>query len=359
MNENPKLTSSVNFPDRPLTERERTILRSIIYNYVLTADPVGSRTLAKRLGINLSPATIRNVMADLEEMGLLTHPHTSAGRIPTTLGYRIYVDSLMQVETLTDDEKRVIEAHLEPISGEISTVIERVGELLAEVSRLLGFILTPDLSSGVLEKVEIVRVSSGRLMVIIIVKSGLVRTIMLELNSLITDEEIDRASRLINSRLVGMRLVDIPKNVKRRLAGETATSNAVVRLFLDIPERIFAPENIMEVHLGPTKYVFNQPEFHQADKMRGIIELIENRDIIVHLLKDRQPGVSVTIGDENPKEQLRDFSVITSTYRIGEICGTMGIIGPTRMNYGKLMALVNFIAQLISERIGQDTINNN
>jgi len=335
-----------------LSEREQTILRSIIYNYILTADPVGSRTLARRIGFELSPATIRNVMADLEEMGLLTHPHTSAGRIPTTLGYRLYVDSLMQAEGLTDEERRSIEAQLEPVSSETSGIIERVGELLTEVSRLLGFILTPDLSSGILEKVEIVRVAAGRLMIVVVVKSGLVRTIMLELNSPISDQEIAGAARLINTRLVGLRLVDIPQYVERRLAGESVASNAVVRLFLEFPERIFAVENLTEVRLGSTKYVFDQPEFTHADKMRGIIELIDNRDVIVHLLKDRQPGMCVTIGDENPKEQLRDFSVITSTYRIGEVCGTLGIIGPTRMNYGKLMALVNFMAQLVGERVG-------
>lgn len=336
-----------------LTQRERLILRSIVHNYILTADPVGSRSLARRYRLALSPATIRNTMADMEEMGLLAHPHTSAGRIPTSLGYRLYVDDLMQVEELNEEERRIIEATLDASPPEATEMLEQVTSLLAEVSKLLAFILAPDISAGALEKVELVRVAAGRLMVVIVVSGGLVRTIMLEINSPIPDADIIAAGRFINSRLVGLRLADIPRQIVTRLAGDARAANAIVRLFLDFPDRIFAVEARAEVHIGGTRHVLEQQEFRDHERVKGIIELIEDRDVIVHLLKERQPGVTVTIGEENAREQLRGFSVITSTYRLGDAAGTVGIIGPTRMNYSKLVALVDYTSRLVSERAGK------
>lgn len=332
-----------------LTHREKLILRLIVYNFILTADPVGSRTLARKYNLGLSPATIRNTMSDLEALGLLTHPHTSAGRIPTDLGYRLYVNDLMSVEGLSEEVRKVLNEHLHPFSREVNDLINTVGALLAEVSHLLSVITTPNISSGELEKVEIIRVSSERIMVVIVVTSGLVRTINFELNSKITDAEVSDATQLINRRLTGSRICDIPFNIGERLAG-ASSSNAIVRLFLDFPEKIFTAEPRGEMHIGGTRRVLEQPEYRTPEKIKGIIELIENRDIIVHLLKDRSPGVTVTIGEENKGEQFKDFSVITSTYRLGETYGTLGIIGPTRMNYSKLVSLVDYTSHLVTER---------
>lgn len=331
-----------------------------MHNYILTADPVGSRALARRYHLTLSPATIRNVMSDMEDLGLLAHPHTSAGRVPTDLGYRVYVNDLMQVEDLTDAERRVIDQTIEstPNAGD---VLEQVAGLLSEVSRLLAFILAPDISVGTLEKVELVKVASGRVMIVIVVQGGLVHTIMMEMNSPISESEIAAASRFINGRLAGLRLADIPRQITTRLAGDSAASNAIVRLFLDFPDKIFSVDPKSEVHIGGTLRVLEQPEFGDPERFRGIIELIEDRDVIVHLLKERSEGVKVTIGGENAAdvqeavsrrlpEQMRDLSVITSTYRLGDSVGTLGIIGPTRMNYSKLVALVEYTARLVGER---------
>ncbi len=333
-----------------LNDRERTILRSIVHNYILTADPVGSRALARRYHLNLSPATIRNTMADMEELGLLAHPHTSAGRVPTSLGYRRYVDDLMQVEELSDEERRVIETTLEGSVPEATEMLDQVTALLAEVSKLLAFILAPDITTVMLEKVELVRVAAGRVMVVIVVSGGLVRTIMLEIASPITDAEIATAAQFINGRLSGMKLADIPRQITVRLSGDSRAANALGRLFLDFPETIFTTDPKSDVHIGGTRHVLDQQEFRDPERVKGIIELIEDRDVIVHLMKERQPGVTVTIGEENAPEQLRGFSVITSTYRLGEASGTVGIIGPTRMNYSKLVALVDYTARLVGEK---------
>ncbi|MDP8238141.1 MAG: heat-inducible transcriptional repressor HrcA [Candidatus Hatepunaea meridiana] len=333
-----------------LTDRERLILRSIVHNYILTAEPVGSRILTRRYRIGLSPATIRNTMSDLEEMGLLTHPHTSAGRVPTDLGYRIYVDDLMHVEDISDDVRQTLQAKFDDISPEINDVLDNVGELLSEVSHLLAVIIAPDLSTGVLDKIEFVRVASGRIMIVVVIRSGLVRTILLEMNSNITDTEIANATQVINQRLSGLCLSDIHQDIDRRLSGEHCSRNSIVRLFLDFPEKIFGIEPGKEMHIGSARPLLEQPEYSSPDQFKGIIELIEDRDIIVHLLKDRSQGVSVTIGEENKRERLKDFSVITSTYRIGDELGTLGIIGPTRMNYSRLVALVDYTARMVSRQ---------
>jgi heat-inducible transcriptional repressor len=334
-----------------LSPRERVILRSIIYNYILTANPVGSRSLARRFQMGLSPATVRNTMADLEEMGLLSHPHTSAGRVPTDLGYRLYVDDLMRVEELPDEIRRTIDRQIETVSPEMTDLYQNISELLADVSKLLAVISAPNHSTGTLDKVELVRVATGRIMVVVVVASGLVRTIMLEINSAISDGEIADAAYLINSRLAGMKLADIPRGITERLGGDPTARNAIVRMFLEFPERIFALDPRTEVHVGGARHVIDQPEYSSPDRLKGIIELLDNSDIVVHLLKDRKPGVSVTIGEENPSGQLREISVITSTYRVGDASGTLGIIGPTRMNYARLMALVDYTALMVGEKI--------
>ncbi|HHE46612.1 MAG TPA: heat-inducible transcription repressor HrcA [Bacteroidetes bacterium] len=340
-----------------LSERERLILRSIVHNYILSAEPVGSRTLSRRYRIGLSPATVRNTMADLEDMGLLTHPHTSAGRIPTDLGYRIYVNDLMQVEDVSDEVRRTLEENLVSFSPETNEIFERVSELLSEVSRMLAVIIAPDLSSGELDRVEIIRVASGRVMVIVVVRSGLVRTILLEMNAEITDPEIADAVQLINQRLSGLRLSEIHHEISKRLSDSRSSRNAIVRLLLDFPEKIFGTLSNKEMHIGSTRPLLEQPEYRSSDKMKGIIELIEDRDIIVHLLKDRTQGVTVTIGQEHHGERLKDLSVITSTYRMGDELGTLGIIGPKRMNYSRLMALVDYTARIVSSRVANAKYN--
>lgn len=338
-------------PDLRLSQREKLILRLIIHNFILTAEPMGSRSLVRRFSLKMSAATARNVMADLEAIGLLTHPHTSAGRIPTDLGYRFYVDEMMQVEELPEEMRKSIQEQIKPLSPEVDILLDRISSMVAEVSSMLSVIVAPDMTSGVLEKIEMIRVANDRIMVVIIVSSGLVRTINLELISEISDGDIYDAAQLINQKLAGLRLTDIPNSIIHRLSGDHRSSNSIIRLFLDFPEKIFTNESTSKMHIGGTRHVLKQPEYQSPDKIKGIIELVEDRDIIVHLFKERQPGVMVTIGQENQGMQFKDFSVISSTYRIGDASGSLGIIGPTRMNYSKLVSLVGYASQLVSEKV--------
>ena len=257
----------------------------------------------------------------------------------------------MQIEGLSDDIRKSIKTQLESLSSEANAVMTKVSDLLAEVSSLLAVILAPDLSTGVLEKIALVRVATGRIMVVVVINSGMVRNILLEMDSEITDEEITNATHIVNQRLGGLRLAEIPSHITARLA-EESRRNSIVRLFLDFPDKIFSCQQDSEMFIGGRINVLTQPEYNSPENVQGIIELMEDNEIIVHLLKDKvgTEGISVTIGEENKNEQLKQMSVISSTYRVGDVFGSIGIIGPTRMNYSSLVALVDYTSRTVGRQ---------
>lgn len=221
-----------------LTERERTILRYIIYNFIQTAKPVGSRYLAKRYSLGLSPATIRNTMADLEYFGYIDHPHTSAGRIPTDKGYRVYVDSLMEVEQLTEEEKQEI-THTLKTSADTEEMLRESSRLLGKISNQLSIVSAPHLSSGVFEKLELITISSAKIMAVISIKFGLVKTIMMEVHSEIPREKLETISRILNERLSGLTLQQIRDTFADRVKDMTHEETGLIRLFINLKNKLF------------------------------------------------------------------------------------------------------------------------
>lgn len=340
---------------RELTEREKLVLRLVIHNYILSATPVGSRVLAKRHAeLGLSPATIRNTMADLEDSGLLTHPHTSAGRVPTDLGYRIYVDDLMEFKEISQREKETIIKEIESIPGkDVKQILTVTSKTLGKISRLLGIIVSPRFSEGILEKIDLVRVSQDKLFVVISIQSGLVKTIMLEIESTLKDSQILNASRYLNSRLAGLSFQTIRSTIEERLQPLDGEEAKIIRFFVDDVERFFQMDEVGDYFVEGTSNVLSQPEFSSTDKMRSIVEFLENRDVVVHLIEQRRVpnGISITIGEENPDRIAKTLSVVTAGYHVGQIQGTLGVIGPTRMDYSKLISLVDYTARTVTEHL--------
>lgn len=334
-----------------LNERERTILRSIIYNFIQTATPVGSRYISRREGLGLSPATVRNVMSDLEYLGYIDHPHTSAGRIPTDKGYRFYVDSLMDLEDLSVRDQSSIQLQIRS-NADPDEILKETSRLLGTISHQLGVVSTPRVSAGVFEKLELVSISSSRIMVIISIGSGLVKTIMMEVHSEIPKNKLEEVSRLLNERLSGLSLKQIRRTFADRVRDMQNEETGLIRLFVESVDKVFDEMRTKEkVHIGGTQSLLTQPEFSSAENFRGIIELLENEDIIVHILEKNEPGdgnISISIGSENRDDKLRDLSVVTSQYTAGEISGTVGIIGAKRMDYSKMVPLVDYMAKAIS-----------
>lgn len=336
-----------------LNPRERQILSAVVQHFILTAAPVGSRQLARKRNLDLSPATIRNVMADLEELGLLVHPHTSAGRIPSDLGYRIYVNDLMDRRELSSAEREAIEREFEGVSQELDEIMAVTARVLSSSSRLLSIAMMPALNEAVLHRIDLVRLAENRVLVIIALESGPVRTIMVELEQSIPEVELRHISHAINHRLAGLTLEEVKDEIGERFAGMPVGHPGLVRFFVDSAEKLFSFSEHDELKIGGRAEVLAQPEFSDPRTMRGIIELIEDKDIIVHLLQGLQPDehVMITIGSENPDLRAKDLSVLTSSYRAKTISGKVGVIGPTRMDYSKLKSLVEFTAHTIGKHL--------
>lgn len=342
-----------------LTEREELVLRYIVQHYILTANPVGSRYLSKRLEeASLSAATIRNVMADLEEKGYISHPHTSAGRVPTDQGYRIYVDMLVRMEELTRAERYEINRHIDTGASQ-AQIMKETSRLVAAISSQLGLVTTPEILSGRLERIELVQLSAGRLMVILALRAGIVKTVMLEVSGEVQREHLDALTDRLNQRLAGLTIREIRNTCHDRLrdlTGETE-SGGLIRIFLDSAARIFDDRvGVERVHLAPAKDILHHPEFSSPEQLRGIVELMENEEIVIHLLEGHQPGVDlvqVTIGSEHADERMADYSMIATRYRVGETFGTIGLIGPKRMNYARLVSLVGYVANTLTSHLDE------
>jgi heat-inducible transcriptional repressor len=345
-------------PERPtptlheLNEREQQVLLYIIRQHVLTAQPIGSRTLSKITDLKLSSASIRNVMADLEERGLIGHPHTSAGRVPTDMGYRYYVDSMMQGTALSQDERSAIDAQFQDaMPAGLTELLRSSSHLLSRITQQLAVVAAPSLSSAILERVELVSVTSDKLMVIISVRSGIIKTIILNVRSEVKREQLDSIASLLNERLAGLTFQQIRESFADRLRDSEERDRDIIRLFIDSSDRMFAETMDAEsVCIEGMKGITRQPEFEDADRLRNIIELVENQDIIVHVLHavNRERALTIRIGQELQDSKLADYSIIAAPWRVGQLNGTVSIVGPKRMDYPRMAAIVQYLARMIS-----------
>ncbi|TAL67069.1 MAG: heat-inducible transcription repressor HrcA [Bacteroidetes bacterium] len=337
--------------NRELTSRERDILRSIIHLYILKAVPIGSRHLAKYLEreMKLSPATVRNVMSDLEEMQFISHPHTSAGRIPTDKGYRFYVDSLMDIEKLSGRDILTLKKNLSTSASE--SVLKDASRLLGMISRYLGIVEIPHLTELIVLKIELIALSSNKILVVLALDSNIVRTVTLESDIHIDLKHLDEITSYINEKISGKTLKFIRDNFFEMVSELGNTDTPLVRLFLGSIDKIFESQSTTDrLHIAGTQNLLKNPEFEDLDKVRGVIELVENEEIIVHLLDkyEETNGVKVLIGKEIHTEPLNDYSMIVTNYRIGSASGAIGLIGPKRMHYSRMISLVQYVSELIS-----------
>lgn len=341
-----------------LTDREALVLRHVIHQFVLSATPVGSRSLARLTDLDLSPATIRNAMSDLEERGILAHPHTSAGRVPTDYGYRLYVNYLMTQEEISSREQDLIQQNVDELMPDVEAILARTASLLSGISRNLGVVLAPVFEEGLLERLDLVPLGGSRLLVVVTVSSGLARTVTLEMNTTIPLADLPKINRVIQSRLAGSSLREIRATIQERLANLQDGEGAVARLFIDSTVRLFQPaEAGREIYLDGARHLPDIPDFKE-DNFRSILEIYEDHDMVLHLLS-QQPGeeLAVRIGRETSQEKAQDVSLVTAGYHVGRLPGTLGVIGPRRMNYSRLIHLVQYTADLINKKFSQDGKN--
>jgi heat-inducible transcriptional repressor len=337
-----------------LNDREKSILRYVIQQFILTALPVGSRNITKKYDIGVSPATVRNIMSDLEESGFINHPHTSAGRIPTDKGYRFYVDSLMDIPRLPISDKGLITKSFENNAVDTDELLRLASNLLSSITHQIACVTYPRLDTGALEKIQIVSLSSSRILIVITITAGLVKTITLELNTEIKTSQLEFIQKLLNERLSGLTLKEIRSTFHERFRDLVSGEHPVIRLFFDSVDKIFTDVKQSDnLFITGAKNVIKQPEFDDPGKFLGVIELIEDKDIIIHILdKTGEAGqnqVFISIGSENQDKKLDEYSFISKEYKLGDISGTLGIIGPKRMEYSKVVAIVDYVAKMLTE----------
>ncbi len=342
--------------EEELSEREKNVLKFIVQQFILTASPVGSRNIAKKYNLNFSAATVRNIMSDLEDSGFINHPHTSAGRVPTDKGYRFYVDALMRMEELPIVEREAISAQIDSFQNQREEMLGLVSRLLSNITQQLACVLYPRLDSGILERLQIISVSSSRILIVLSISSGMVKTITLEINSGIKETQIQEVQTILNERLGGLSLKEIRTTFTERMKDFSTDLHPVLTVFLESIDKIFKDANPAEkaIITGATN-LLRKPEFDSPDSFQGVIEMIEDKDVIFHVFekasKVNQSAVSVTIGAENEFPLLGDFSLVAKEYQFGEITGTLGVIGPKRMEYAKIMAIVNYVSDILTETL--------
>ncbi len=339
-----------------LSNREKEVLRYIVDNFIHFGLPVGSRLISKQTGLNLSSATIRNVMSDLEDMNLLETPHTSAGRKPTDKGYRYYVDELMKQESLNKNEIEFIKNNIEESKNSIfesDDLLQGTSKLLSIISHQLAVVTQPFLSSGVFEKLEVFSITSLKLLLVITIKSGYVKTLIMEIDNEIHFQKIEKITQILNERLAGLTLLQIKETFEERISDYKNDEPELLQLFFNSFDKINSEdEKGSKVHISGTGEIISQPEFEDPKNFKNIITLTENKNLVIHIFQN--PGksideVSIIIGSENDEKKLKDYSIVCADYSIGGINGKIGIIGPKRLNYAKMISLVEYTSKLISE----------
>ena len=342
------------FPD--LNDRERRVLEAVIQSYVETAEPAGSRTISRRFGLGVSPATIRNTMSDLEEKGYLYHPHTSAGRVPTDVAYRLYVDSLMRVAPIASSDRDMLAEQLASSGGStIEAILRRAAQSLSVLTQELGMAVGPRLDQIVLQRLELVRLSSERLVLVLSLQGGAVRTIFVEIGEQIADNALVEVSVVLNERLAGLTLREIRASLGARLRDAKSGSGTHELLNIVVQERDSIFDDPLKrdesLVLGQTSVLAEQPEFSSTDQMRRLLALTESNEHLTELLRRRHvnPGLSITIGNEHGDPRSENFTIVTSEYRAGSLAGVIGVIGPTRMPYEKVIAVVTHASRLVSD----------
>ncbi len=339
-----------------LTDRERRVLDAVIRTYVDTAEPAGSRTVARRSRLGVSPATIRNTMSDLEEKGYLSHPHTSAGRIPTDRAYRFFVDRLIKPARLTSEEIGRLEEELQAEgTSAVERLVRRTTRALSLLSKELGLAVIPRLDAAVLEKLDLIRLSSDKVLLVVTIRSGLVRTLYVDLPFEVPNDTLVTLTVLLNERLGGLTLREIRDTLPARLrdapSGEPGAEE-FLNIFMQSGVDFFQwpEEGTGGVHLGQASVLASQPEFTSGKQLKGLIELTERRDLLASVLGDREHhgGLRITIGGEHDTEELADFTLVTAEYRVGGLKGVIGVIGPTRMPYEKVIAIVDYTSTLVT-----------
>lgn len=335
-----------------LNERKLRILQTIIDDYILTAMPVGSRTIARKTQ-EWSSATIRNEMSDLEEMGYLDQPHTSSGRIPSDKAYRLYVNRLLSLAQLNRGETDRLRSFLQKRTGEMDMVIQQTARLLSDLTQYASIVLKPQMKNVCIRHFQLVSVAPGAALVVLVTDAGLVKDTVIRVPEGMSDEQLFLMSSHLNSRLIGRTLEGALETFNRDASQELSDSRVFFEQVLGAVERSLASQENLGVVLEGTTNLLAHPEYADINKARNFLQLLEDKDKIFQLMsRPSRLELSIAIGQENELEEMKDASVVTATYRIGgHTLGTIGLVGPRRMDYAHVIGLLGHMGVALSETL--------
>lgn len=337
-----------------LDDRKKRILKSIIDDYITTAEPVGSRAIARKYELGLSSATIRLEMADLEELGFLMQPYTSAGRVPSDKGYRFYVDELMDLEKLTVEQIQNIRRALKEKINEVEQLVRMASSILSNATNYTSMATAPSINSVIVKTIQLVWIDDKKILVVLVVDGNIIKNTLKRLSLTITKDDTNILTNLINEKITGIPLQQIEQalnSIEYLILGiELKLFREVLGGILECVDQI----DVVDYFLEGTKNILNFPEFKDLDKAKLFLEMMDKKEYISTMLKTQEDAkdMNIQIGQENEIIEARDCSVVITSYSLGDsIIGSIGIIGPTRMEYAKVIKYMNHIRKMVNEEI--------
>lgn len=326
-----------------LNDRKIQILQAIINDYIATAEPVGSRTIAKKYNLGISSATIRNEMSDLEEMGFIIQPHASAGRIPSDLGYRLYVDRLMQKRELKEEEQQFLQSVVARNISQIDYLMEETAKAISMLTNYTTLISEPVSKGAKLKQIRLLPLDSESILLVIATEGNYVKNHILKVSVVPEEEKLFEMGKEINAILKGCTIKDIDERIVRVLKGKRQEYSYMLPALLSAIEQTARGAENIQVHLSGAKNILAFPEFSDIQRAKSLFQTLEQKDVLVTLLgENKDDAMQIMIGSENNLQSMKDCSVITTTYKMGDgTRGTIGILGPTRMDYSQVVSVLN------------------
>ncbi len=339
-----------------LSERKQQILRAVVVSYIKTAEPVGSRTVARLFRIGLSSATIRNEMADLEEMGYLVQPHTSAGRIPSQSGYRYYVDNLMDLDELSADDEEAISSSLSAEKmREIEQIINNSARVLSFATCQTSLIMGPQFKKSAFHQMRILPLDEKRGLVVLITDTGFIKNKVIDLQHNLSPTELQQVVSYLNQKLYGLTIDQVTTSLINELKRDLFRRLEILEQAFILLEESLKEEKQIRVFLGGTTNILNQPEFKDVDKIRRMLNLFEQEPLLFKILEEtsrEDDDIVVKIGAENEFEDIQECTLITGTYKIHDkTLGTVGVLGPTRMDYGRVISIMRRLVDYLNKSL--------
>lgn len=331
-----------------MDNRKKKILQAIVEEYINTAEPVSSGSIVKKYGLDFSSATIRNEMADLEKVGYLEKPHTSSGRIPSAKGYRLYVNELLNDQNISIDEIKYIQSKLETRVNEIEELTKIATSTLSDITHYTTVAIGPRTTMQNIEEIKFVLLGTRMLMAVILTDSGIIKETIIKFDEDITNEQVDTLNFIFNNKLKGKPLEEIDKPLEEYIFSHMNYSLEVIKPIMQQLNKVISDEN--KIYLEGANKAFDLPEFKSLDVAKNFINVIDQKEIVADLLNTGFANdINVYIGNENENEQLKDFSIITFKHRYkNKELGTIGIIGPTRMDYSKVISVMKYISKKLN-----------